>query len=73
MASLPMDFEEPPVEFSKEAIRLSEGFQREPSLQHDSCHYKVLPDVCECVLVGWTLLNKLSWASISCWIALANC
>ena len=37
MASLPLEFEETPINFSAEAIRLSEAFQQEPGLKRDSC------------------------------------
>ena len=37
MATLPSDFEEAPVVYSKEAIRISRQFQKEPHLQKDAC------------------------------------
>ena len=33
----PSDFEEAPIQFSDEAIRLSEAFQQEPDIQQASC------------------------------------
>ena len=37
MSTLPSEFEETPLEFSEEAVRISRAFQEEVTIQHVPC------------------------------------
>ena len=71
MTSLPGEFEEPPIEFSEEAIRISSFFQDEPDLQKEPWLRRCLLQCLALCLLGGSLdvvatynLIRLVWTYI---------